>query len=144
MYFFSSHQDSLPICSYYQIKHPQSLMVVFCFVSLSFISFIRHWNSFNTMCFIQLISIQISWLIISAKMIWCLLCTKCLCIQVPTDRQPFDQICQIFHFCINLLLQLMTKGALRIHLVYLTDNVSCNNIATIWTNFNNKHLPNSN
>ena len=62
----------------------------------------------------------------------------------PPDRHPFEQICQILHFCITLLLQLMTKGALRILLmrIQLTDNVSCNNIDTIWTNFNNKHLPN--
>ena len=31
----------------------------------SFIPFMRHWNSFNTMCFIQLISIEINWFIIN-------------------------------------------------------------------------------
>ena len=47
-------------------------------------------------------------------------------------------------FLKHLLLELMTKGTLRIQLAHLTDNVSCSNMATTWTNFNNKHLYNSN
>ena len=37
--------------------------------------------------------------------------------------------CQFSCYCI-------TKGALRTQLVYLTDNLSCNDIAAIWTNSN--------
>ena len=42
---------------------------------------------------------------------------------------------------LSLLLQLMTKWALRIQLVYHTDTVSFKNGTT---NFDNKHLPNLN